>query len=168
MRAARERTFDGGTGRCGVQASITEATNTGFGRPGSANDLVHHLLYERDDGARFTASRLLGMAQDDPRNDASLRETARPFAFYTEAIANRGGAVACVALEPAVAALVKSQTGVAAVSAGANCASFYPSVQLESRLYTSPADKTVIAVVARTRHFGDDVEKGGGRKNVLH
>lgn len=81
------------------------------------HELAHHLLYERDDGAWFTASRLLGMAQDDPRSDASLRETARLFALYTEAFADRGGAVACGALEPAVAALVKSQTGLAAVSA---------------------------------------------------
>lgn len=81
------------------------------------HELAHHLLFERDDGAWFTASRLLGMAQDDPRSDASLRETARLFALYTEAFADRGGAVACGALEPAVAALVKSQTGLADVSA---------------------------------------------------
>lgn len=81
------------------------------------HELAHHLLYERDDCAWFTASRLLGMAQDDPRSDASLRETARLFALYTEAFADRGGAIACGALEPAVAALVKSQTGLAAVSA---------------------------------------------------
>ena len=81
------------------------------------HELSHYLLFERDDGAWFTASRLLGMAQDDPRSDASLRETARLFALYTEAFADRGGAVACGALEPAVAALVKSQTGLAAVSA---------------------------------------------------
>jgi Zn-dependent protease with chaperone function len=81
------------------------------------HELAHHLLYERDDGAWFTASRLLGMAQDDPRSDASLRETARLFALNTEAFADRGGAVACGALEPAVAALVKSQTGLTAVSA---------------------------------------------------
>jgi len=81
------------------------------------HELAHHLLYERDDGAWFTASRLLGMALDDPRSDASLRETARLFALYTEAFADRGGAVACSALEPAVAALVKSQTGLATVSA---------------------------------------------------
>jgi hypothetical protein len=77
------------------------------------HELAHHLLYERDDGAWFTASRLLGMAQDDPRSDASLRETARLFALHTEAFADRGGAVACGALEPAVAALVKVQTGLA-------------------------------------------------------
>jgi hypothetical protein len=81
------------------------------------HELAHYLLFERDDGAWFTASRLLGMAQDDPRSAASLRETARLFALYTEAFADRGGAVACGALEPAVAALVKSQTGLAAVSA---------------------------------------------------
>lgn len=30
MRAARERTFDRGTERCGVQTSSTEALKTGF------------------------------------------------------------------------------------------------------------------------------------------
>jgi hypothetical protein len=81
------------------------------------HELAHHLLHERDDGAWFTASRLLGMALDDPRSDPSLRETARLFALHTEAFADRGGAVACGSLEPAVAALVKSQTGLADVSA---------------------------------------------------
>jgi hypothetical protein len=81
------------------------------------HELAHFLLYERDGGAWFTASRLLAMAQDDARSEASLRETARLFALYTEAFADRGGAVACGALEPAVGALVKSQTGLAEVSA---------------------------------------------------
>jgi len=81
------------------------------------HELAHYLLYERDGGAWFTASRLLAMAQDDSRSDASLLETARLFSLYTEAFADRGGAVACGALEPAVRALVKSQTGLAEVSA---------------------------------------------------
>ena len=99
------------------------------------HELAHHLLYERDDGAWFTASRLLGMAQDDPRSDASLRETARLFALYTEAFADRGGAVACGALEPAVAALVKSQTGLATVSAAS---------------YLRQADEICAALAARS------------------
>lgn len=99
------------------------------------HELAHYLLYERDDGAWFTASRLLGMAQDDPRSDASLRETARLFALYTEAFADRGGAVACGALEPAVAALVKSQTGLTAVSAAS---------------YLRQADEICAALAARS------------------
>jgi len=99
------------------------------------HELAHHLLYERGDGAWFTASRLLGMAQDDPRSDASLRETTRLFALYTEAFADRGGAVACGALEPAVAALVKSQTGLAAVSAAS---------------YLRQADEICAALAARS------------------
>lgn len=59
------------------------------------HELSHYLLYERDGGAWFTASRLLAMAQDDSRSDASLLETARLFSLYTEAFADRGGAVAC-------------------------------------------------------------------------
>jgi hypothetical protein len=99
------------------------------------HELAHHLLYERDDGAWFTASRLLGMAQDDPRSDASLRETARLFALHTEAFADRGGAVACGALEPAVAALVKVQTGLADVSAAS---------------YLRQADEICAALAARS------------------
>jgi len=99
------------------------------------HELAHHLLYERDDGAWFTASRLLGMAQDDPGSNASLRETARLFALYTEAFADRGGAVACGALEPAVAALVKSQTGLATVSAAS---------------YLRQADEICAALAARS------------------
>jgi len=38
MRAARERTFDWGTGRCGVQTSSADALKTGFGRRDVAND----------------------------------------------------------------------------------------------------------------------------------
>lgn len=99
------------------------------------HELAHYLLYERDDGAWFTASRLLGMAHDDGRSDASLRETARLFSLYTEAFADRGGAVACGALEPAVAALVKSQTGLASVSAAS---------------YLRQADEICAALAARS------------------
>jgi len=81
------------------------------------HELAHFLLYERAGGAWFTATRLLGMAQEDSRSATSLLETARLFALYTEAFADRGGAVACGALAPAVAALVKVQTGLAEVSA---------------------------------------------------
>lgn len=99
------------------------------------HELAHYLLYERNDGTWFTASRLLGLALDDPRSDASLRETARLFALYTEAFADRGGAVACGALEPAVAALVKSQTGLTAVSAAS---------------YLRQADEICAALAARS------------------
>lgn len=81
------------------------------------HELAHFVLCERDDGAWMTADRLLRMSAADPAVSDSVRETARLFGLYTEAFADRGGAVACGALEPAVAALVKVRTGLARVSA---------------------------------------------------
>ena len=48
---------------------------------------------------------------------ASHVQTARLFRLYTETFADRGGAIACDGLAPAVTALVKTQTGLAEVSA---------------------------------------------------
>lgn len=81
------------------------------------HELAHFALCERDGGAWLTAERLLRMSVQDAHCDDSTRETARLFDLYTEAFADRGGAIACGALEPAVAALVKQRTGLARVSA---------------------------------------------------
>jgi hypothetical protein len=81
------------------------------------HELAHYLLWSRDDGRYFAAERLLGMADAHPNATASLAETARLYALATEIFADRGGAVGCAGLEPAVAALVKVQTGLAHVSA---------------------------------------------------
>ncbi|HEX6707738.1 MAG TPA: M48 family metalloprotease [Albitalea sp.] len=81
------------------------------------HELAHHVLWELACGAYHAADRLLGAALNDPRASASQVQTARLFQLYTEAFADRGGAVACAALAPAVTALVKTQTGLADVSA---------------------------------------------------
>lgn len=81
------------------------------------HEFAHHLLWEMDDGAFYAADRILNTAAADGRASPAWVETARLFSLYTEAFADRGGAVACGALEPAVAALVKTQTGLSDVSA---------------------------------------------------
>jgi len=81
------------------------------------HELAHFALWERDGGDWLTADRLLSMAASDPASGPSVRETARLFALYTEVFADRGGAVACGALEPGVAALVKINAPIASVNA---------------------------------------------------
>jgi hypothetical protein len=81
------------------------------------HELSHHLLWELDGGAYHAADRILSTALNDPRASTSHVQTARLFALYTEAFADRGGAVACGGLAPAVTTLVKMQTGLADVSA---------------------------------------------------
>jgi len=81
------------------------------------HELAHHLLWELEDGAYHAADRVLTLALNDSRASTSHAQTARLFRLYTEAFADRGGAVACGGLGPAVTALVKIQTGLADVSA---------------------------------------------------
>jgi len=81
------------------------------------HEFSHYLLWELDGGAYHTADRLLTAAAQDPRAADSHLQTARLYRLYTEGFADRGGAVACGALLPAVAALVKTQTGLTEVSA---------------------------------------------------
>ncbi|WP_317203610.1 M48 family metalloprotease [Janthinobacterium sp.] len=80
------------------------------------HELAHYLLWQLDDGAYHAADRILAAAAQDPRADASQLQTARLYRLYTEVFADRGGAVACGALLPAVCALVKTQTGMGEVS----------------------------------------------------
>jgi hypothetical protein len=81
------------------------------------HELAHHLLWEHDGGKYHVVDRLLQAAAADARADASHLHSARRYALYTEAFADRGACIACGALEPAVAALVKVQTGLAQVNA---------------------------------------------------
>jgi hypothetical protein len=80
------------------------------------HELSHYLLWEIDGGVYHTADRVLSAAAQDPRADASHLQTARLYRLYTEVFADRGGAIACGTLLPAVNALVKTQTGLADVS----------------------------------------------------
>ena len=81
------------------------------------HELAHHILWSLADGQDHAADRLLSATLADTRAQRSHLQTARRFQLYTEAFADRGGALACGALAPAVTALVKMQTGLAEVSA---------------------------------------------------
>ena len=81
------------------------------------HELSHHLLWEMEGGVFHAADRILHAAAHDLGAHASHAETARRYSLYTEAFADRGGAVACGALAPEITTLVKVQTGLAAVSA---------------------------------------------------
>ena len=80
------------------------------------HELSHYLLWELDGGVYHTADRILSAVAQDRRSSAGQLQTARLFRLYTEIFADRGGAVACNALLPAVNALVKTQTGLTEVS----------------------------------------------------
>jgi hypothetical protein len=81
------------------------------------HELAHYLLWERDGGKYHVVDRILQAAAADSRADASHLHAARRYGLYTEAFADRGACIACEALEPAVTALVKVQTGLAQVNA---------------------------------------------------
>ncbi|MGJ7611256.1 MULTISPECIES: SprT-like domain-containing protein [unclassified Variovorax] len=80
------------------------------------HELAHYLLWARDGGKYHVVDRLLHATSADPRADASHLHAARRYALYTEAFADRGGCVACGALEPAVSALIKIETGLTQVN----------------------------------------------------
>ena len=80
------------------------------------HELAHYLLWAHDGGKYHVVDRLLHAASADPRADASHLQAARRYALYTEAFADRGGCVACGALEPAVSALIKIETGLTQVN----------------------------------------------------
>lgn len=81
------------------------------------HELAHYRLWSTHGGVFHAADRILGATAADPRASAAQVQTARLYRLFTEAYADRGAVVACAALEPAVTALVKVQTGLANVSA---------------------------------------------------
>jgi Zn-dependent protease with chaperone function len=81
------------------------------------HELSHYLLWAGDEGIYHAADRILVATAEDPRANAAHLQTARLYRLFTEAYADRGSVVACGALEPAVTALVKTQTGLGTVSA---------------------------------------------------
>lgn len=82
-----------------------------------AHELAHQRLWEMEGGAFLTADRLLLSAANDPRAAASHVQTARRFRLYSEVFADRGALAGCGDLHAAVAALVKTETGLTTVSA---------------------------------------------------
>lgn len=83
------------------------------------HELSHYLLWAHDDGALLVADRILDQAAASVSASASQVETCRRYALHTELFADRGAAVAAGAIGPAIAALVKVQTGMAHVDAAA-------------------------------------------------
>jgi hypothetical protein len=82
-----------------------------------AHELAHYALWTMSDGEYLIAERLLMAAAQDSRASASQAQTARRFRLYAEIFADRAAYLGCGELEPAVAMLVKTETGLAAVSA---------------------------------------------------
>jgi hypothetical protein len=83
------------------------------------HELAHYLLWSREDGILLAAERILHDAVASGQASASQRETWRRYALHTEVFADRGGAIAAGDVAPAVAALVKVQTGIGTVDAAA-------------------------------------------------
>lgn len=79
------------------------------------HELAHYKLWSVEGGAFYTATTILDHALAYPRPAASHIETARLYRLHTELYADRGGAVAAGAAAPAIATLVKTMTGLAAV-----------------------------------------------------
>lgn len=81
------------------------------------HEMAHYRLWETESRDFLTADRLLVMAADDARATSSHAHTARRLRLYTEIYADRGALVGCGELDSAVAALVKTATGLQEVSA---------------------------------------------------
>jgi hypothetical protein len=79
------------------------------------HELAHYRLWSIEGGAHYTATTILDHALAYPGAAPSHVETARLFRLHTELYADRGGAVAANAPGPAIAALVKTMTGLLAV-----------------------------------------------------
>ena len=77
------------------------------------HELAHHVLWTQDDGSYLVADRLLDALALDARTPALWLETARRWALATELAADRGALLACGDLRTAVAALVRTTTGLA-------------------------------------------------------
>ncbi|MBT0963446.1 M48 family metalloprotease [Denitromonas iodatirespirans] len=83
------------------------------------HELAHHLLWSRDEGQFLVADRILHDTVAAHGPCESHRETYRRYSLHTELFADRGGAIAAGAVEPAVSTLVKVVTGMGVVDAAA-------------------------------------------------
>jgi hypothetical protein len=75
------------------------------------HELAHHVLWTGDGGRLLVADRLLEALALDARTPPAYLETARRWALATELAADRGSLLACGDLRVAVAALLKTATG---------------------------------------------------------
>jgi hypothetical protein len=122
------------------------------------HELSHHLLWSWQDGALLVADRLLDAVAADARTPAAYLETARRWGLATELAADRGGLRACGDLRVAVAALVKTATGLPSVD---------PDAFLAQAAAVDPADgvrpgrshpETVLRVGALARWASDPAD----------
>ena len=80
------------------------------------HELAHHALWEVEEGAYRTADRLVEASSMDPRAHASHHQSARRWNLHTELFADRGALQVTGDIAVTVAALVKTETGLAEVS----------------------------------------------------
>lgn len=83
------------------------------------HELAHYLLWAHADGQLLVADRILDQAASSDSGSASQRETCRRYSLHTELYADRGAAVAAGGVGPAIAALVKVETGMHTVDPAA-------------------------------------------------
>ena len=81
------------------------------------HELAHHLFWTLEGGIYHAADRILSASANDPRAEPAHTRTARLYGLFTEVLADRGSAIASGSLDPAIASLVKVQTGLVEVSA---------------------------------------------------
>jgi Zn-dependent protease with chaperone function len=80
------------------------------------HELAHYKLWSEDGGIYHAADRVLEATAAHPGATPAQLQTNRLFRLFTEAYADRGAVVASGSVEAAVAALVKSATGLSTVS----------------------------------------------------
>jgi Zn-dependent protease with chaperone function len=82
-----------------------------------AHELAHFLLYEASDGDYLIASDLLRALGADPAAGPVASESARLYSLWTEIYADRWAYCLCGDMTSAIAALIKTDTGLHEVSA---------------------------------------------------
>jgi len=80
------------------------------------HELAHYKLWSESGGIYHAADRILEATAAHPGATLAQLQTSRLFRLFTEAYADRGAVVASGSVEAAVAALVKSATGLSNVS----------------------------------------------------
>ena len=98
------------------------------------HELSHYRLWSMDGGDYHTALRILDHTLADPGASASHVNTARLYSLYTEVYADRGAAFVSSDPGPSISTLVKVQTGIQTVDAGAYLAQAQELEQGDQRL----------------------------------
>jgi hypothetical protein len=82
-----------------------------------AHELMHYVLWAREDGGLLVADQMLSAMADHSRTEMSHVETARLFRLYLEVHCDRATLAVCPDPLVAVSALIKVQTGLVDVQA---------------------------------------------------